>query len=179
MLVFLHGQGESSPSPIANVALQGPPQHAGRHPNSLPFAVLSPQKPMASQFFDEDVASQILVAIRQHLAKQPIDARRVYLTGLSQGGIGTWGLASDPKYVGTPTPFSDVRAFGSPESTPVFSSMPSHLRKPYLRLQRILGNPWRSWNRTSSIKGPILAIPRRLGSIPFSATVLTRSSRAR
>ena len=56
---------------------------------------------------------------------------------------------------------------------------PSHLRKPYLRLQRIRGNPWRSWNRTSSIKGPILAIPRRLGSIPFSATVLTRSSRAR
>ena len=26
--------------------------------------------------------------------------RRVYLTGLSQGGIGTWGLASDPRYVG-------------------------------------------------------------------------------
>ena len=36
VIVFLHGQGESSPSPLESVALQGPPQHAGRHANSLP-----------------------------------------------------------------------------------------------------------------------------------------------
>ena len=139
VIVFLHGQGESSPSPLEGLALQGPPQHAGRHATTLPFAVISPQKPMGSQFFDDDVASAIAATIRHYLATQPLDARRghatrawalaldldpifdlcpklksepspspspspsprrVYLTGLSQGGIGTWGLASDPRYVG-------------------------------------------------------------------------------
>ena len=136
VIVFLHGQGESSPSPLEGVALQGPPQHAGRHANSLPFAVISPQKPMGSQFFDDDVAAAIAATIRHYLATQPLDARRglalaprtdpghivgpcpevksdpkaepsaslsprrVYLTGVSQGGIGTWGLASDPRHVG-------------------------------------------------------------------------------
>ena len=57
MIVFLHGQGESSPTPLPRVALQGPPQHAGRNPSTLPFVVLSPQKPMRSQFYDDDVAS--------------------------------------------------------------------------------------------------------------------------
>ena len=98
LIVFLHGQGESSPSPLPNVALQGPPQSAGRHPSTTPFAVLSPQKPMMSQFFDEEVASGIATAIRHYLGQQPLDPRRVYLTGISQGGIGTWGLASDAKY---------------------------------------------------------------------------------
>ena len=57
-------------------ALQGPPQHAGRHANSLPFAVISPQKPMGSQFFDDDVAAAIAATIRHYLATQPLDARR-------------------------------------------------------------------------------------------------------
>ena len=75
VIVFLHGQGESSPSPLEGVALQGPPQHAGRHANSLPFAVISPQKPMGSQFFDDDVAAAIAATIRHYLATQLLDAR--------------------------------------------------------------------------------------------------------
>jgi predicted peptidase len=76
VIVFLHGQGESSPSPLEGVALQGPPQHAGRHASSLPFAVISPQKPMGSQFFDDDVAAAIAATVRHYLATQPLDARR-------------------------------------------------------------------------------------------------------
>lgn len=98
LMVFLHGQGESSPSPLPMVALQGPPQHAGRHPTTLPFAVLSPQKPMRSQFFDDDVAEGIAALIKHYSAALSLDTSRVYLTGLSQGGIGTWNLASDQKY---------------------------------------------------------------------------------
>jgi predicted peptidase len=98
LIVFLHGQGESSPSPLPMVALQGPPQHAGRHPTTLTFAVLSPQKPMRSQFFDDDVAEGIAALIKHYSAALSLDTSRVYLTGLSQGGIGTWNLASDAKY---------------------------------------------------------------------------------
>ena len=76
LIVFLHGQGESSPSPLEGVALQGPPQHAGRHATALPFAVLSPQKPREAQFFDDDVAPAIAATTRHYLATQPLDARR-------------------------------------------------------------------------------------------------------
>ena len=94
LLVFLHGQGESSPAPLPMVALQGPPQTAGRNPKALPFAVLSPQKPRSSEFFDDDVASEILGLIDTYVAAHGLDASRVYLTGVSQGGIGTWNLAA-------------------------------------------------------------------------------------
>ena len=99
LLVFLHGQGESSgAAPLANVALQGPPQHAGRHPESLPFAVLSPQKPLSSQFFDHQISQQIMSLVDEYIGSMSLDRHRVYLTGLSQGGIGTWGLASNEAY---------------------------------------------------------------------------------
>ena len=115
LLVFLHGQGESSPTPLPMVALQGPPQTAGRNPKALPFAVLSPQKPRSSEFFDDDVASEILglsapprptfsarsrnprirtIVVDTYVSRYSFDATRVYLTGISQGGIGTWNLAA-------------------------------------------------------------------------------------
>ena len=99
LLVFLHGQGESSgASELARVALQGPPQQAGRHPEHIPFAVLSPQKPLTTEFFDQEVAAAIVALIDAYVASLGLNSRKVYLTGLSQGGIGTWGIASDPQY---------------------------------------------------------------------------------
>ena len=59
LLVFLHGQGRSSPTPLPRVAIQGPPQTCGRAPGTMKMAVLSPQKPMSSQFYDNDVADDI------------------------------------------------------------------------------------------------------------------------
>jgi len=64
----------------------------------MPFVVLSPQKPMFSQFYDDDVAAGIASLIRHYVSTLSLDSTRIYLTGLSQGGIGTWNLASDPKF---------------------------------------------------------------------------------
>ena len=94
LLVFLHGQGESSPTPLPRVAIQGPPQTCGRAPGTMKMAVLSPQKPMSSQFYDNDVADNIEALVDMYVASQKLDVRRVYLTGLSQGSIGTWNLAA-------------------------------------------------------------------------------------
>ena len=94
LLVFLHGQGESSPTPLPRVAIQGPPQTCGRAPGTMKMAVLSPQKPMSSQFYDNDVADNIERLVDHYVASQKLDVRRVYLTGLSQGSIGTWNLAA-------------------------------------------------------------------------------------
>jgi predicted peptidase len=94
LLVFLHGQGESSPTPLPRVAIQGPPQTCGRAPGTMKMAVLSPQKPMSSQFYDNDVADDIEALVDHYVASQKLDGRRIYLTGLSQGSIGTWNLAA-------------------------------------------------------------------------------------
>ena len=94
LLVFLHGQGESSPTPLPRVAIQGPPQTCGRAPGTMKMAVLSPQKPMSSQFYDNDVADNIEALVDMYVASHKLDVRRVYLTGLSQGSIGTWNLAA-------------------------------------------------------------------------------------
>jgi predicted peptidase len=99
LLVFLHGQGESQGgAALPSVALQGPPQQAGRIPQQIPFAILSPQKPMDSQFFDDEVAEAIMRLVDKYVASLKLDGARLYLTGLSQGGIGTWGLAAHDKY---------------------------------------------------------------------------------
>jgi predicted peptidase len=94
LIVFLHGQGESAPKPLTGVALQGPPQTAGRAPESLEYAVLSPQKPRKAQFYDEDVGAWIVGLVESYVAGSLLDASRIYLTGISQGGIGTWNLAA-------------------------------------------------------------------------------------
>ena len=60
----------------------------------MKLAVLSPQKPMSSQFYDSDVADNIEALVDMYVASQKLDASRVYLTGLSQGSIGTWNLAA-------------------------------------------------------------------------------------
>ena len=73
---------------------KGPPQTCGRAPGTMKMAVLSPQKPMSSQFYDNDVADNIERLVDHYVASQKLDVRRIYLTGLSQGSIGTWNLAA-------------------------------------------------------------------------------------
>jgi poly(3-hydroxybutyrate) depolymerase len=51
-----------------------------------------------NQFYDEEEAEPISRLIHHYIATLSLDATRMYLTGLSQGGIGTWNLASNPKY---------------------------------------------------------------------------------
>ncbi|KAH8052394.1 hypothetical protein JL721_10868 [Aureococcus anophagefferens] len=86
-------EGEAVP-----LGTQGPPQTAGRDPASLDFAVLSPQKPKGREFSDDDVARGIVKLVDAYVASHRVDASRVYLTGVSAGGVGCWGLGAHAKY---------------------------------------------------------------------------------
>lgn len=87
LIVFLHGSGERG-TDINLVKVHGPPKIVEKDP-AFPFIVVSPQCPAGSRW-----NPAILTAMLNDLeAKYAIDANRIYLTGLSMGGAGTWDWA--------------------------------------------------------------------------------------
>ena len=88
LLIFLHGSGESGDD-LQKVKAHGPPKliAAGK---SLPFVVVSPQSPGGG--WNTETLNAMLDDI---LKKNAIDEDRVYLTGLSMGGFGTWAWAQE------------------------------------------------------------------------------------
>jgi predicted peptidase len=87
LLLFLHGAGERG-SDIWKVAVHGPPKIVKDKPG-FPFLLVSPQCPDGETWSDEVVLSLLDEVIAAHA----VDTNRVYLTGLSMGGYGTWSLA--------------------------------------------------------------------------------------
>ncbi len=86
LLLFLHGAGERGTN-LSKVATHGPPKYVATHPD-FPFILVSPQCP-DGQTWSNDLLLGLLNEITNTCA---VDPHRVYLTGLSMGGYGTWSL---------------------------------------------------------------------------------------
>ena len=93
LMLFLHGRGESQ-GPLSVVAKWGPPARV-EHGYHYPFVIASPQCP-TDESWPQASQQKLLVALLDHLVKTlSIDTDRIYLTGLSMGGYGSWRLAAD------------------------------------------------------------------------------------
>ena len=88
LMVFLHGAGERGTN-LAKVAVHGPAKIVTTRPD-FPFVVISPQCPNGEVWQKEAV----IALVDEALKKYRVDADRVYLTGLSMGGFGSWALAA-------------------------------------------------------------------------------------
>ncbi len=88
LLIFLHGSGEAGDD-LEKVKVHGPPNFVSSRPD-FPFIVASPQSPNVHDF--DPVALNLM--LDQLLSRLPIDKDRVYLTGLSVGGMWSYGWAS-------------------------------------------------------------------------------------
>jgi predicted peptidase len=86
LMLFLHGSGERG-SNVWKVATHGPPKAVTNH-TEFPFIIVSPQCP-ARQHWSRDALMALLDDVTRRYA---VDTNRVYLTGLSMGGYGTWEL---------------------------------------------------------------------------------------
>lgn len=86
LMLFLHGAGERG-SDLKKVAVHGPPKIVKDRPD-FPFILVSPQCPEGETWSDE-VLLELLDSV---IARHRVDTNRVYLTGLSMGGYGTWSL---------------------------------------------------------------------------------------
>lgn len=89
LVIFLHGSGERG-TDIEAIRKNGPPRIIADHPGS-PFLLVSPQlEKVPDNRWDTTKLDTLLATIRKAYR---VDPSRIYLTGLSLGGYGTWNWA--------------------------------------------------------------------------------------
>ena len=87
LMLFLHGAGESGTN-LDKLKILGPPKIVETRPD-FPFVLVSPQT--AREGWNPDTLNALLDEV---LRKYRVDKDRVYVTGASMGGSGTWRLAA-------------------------------------------------------------------------------------
>jgi len=88
LLIFLHGAGERGDD-LALLTTHGPPKLVQQGTN-FPFIIIAPQCPKGQHWDNE-----VLLALLDRVVKQyRVDETRIYLTGISMGGFGTWSFGA-------------------------------------------------------------------------------------
>jgi predicted peptidase len=115
LIVFLHGSGERGED-VAKVKVHGPPKIVESKAD-FPFIVVSPQ--VRRRGWNPDYLKALL---DQVLADYRVDRDRVYLTGLSMGGSGTWSFAAEyPDYFAAIVP---ICGGGDPKEASKLKALP-------------------------------------------------------
>jgi Predicted peptidase len=93
VVLFLHGSGERGSDNRAQLS-QGLPPWLKEHGGNFPAVVVIPQAPDGRRWNGE-VEQMALKALDDSIGEWRGDRRRLYLTGLSMGGYGSWQIALD------------------------------------------------------------------------------------
>lgn len=121
LMVFLHGSGERG-TDVTLVKKNGPFNY--QHLIQERVAILAPQCPENTWWN----TSEIYELIQSICTKYPIDTSRIYLTGLSMGGWGTWKLATDhPELFAAVAPVCGVTDFTIEDNIERLSTTPVHI----------------------------------------------------
>src|SRR5262249_54165111 len=83
-----HGAGERGDD-LQLVKKHGPPKLIDEG-KDFPFVVISPQSPKERSWRPHE----LMALVDEIVARRKIDQDRIYVTGLSMGGFGTWALAA-------------------------------------------------------------------------------------
>ena len=92
VILFLHGAGERGTDGITQTTV-GLPAAIREEPDRFPAIVVMPQSPVEGPGLQELGGSIAMAALDAAIAEFSTDSSRIYLTGLSQGGNGSWYLA--------------------------------------------------------------------------------------
>ncbi len=117
LLLFLHGAGERGDD-LELVTAHGPPKMIAQG-RGFPFVVISPQCP-EDMWWSIDALHALLDEV---VETHRIDESRIYVTGLSMGGYGSWGLAyTYPERFAAVVP---ICGGGEPEKAPLMEEIPT------------------------------------------------------
>jgi predicted peptidase len=123
LMLFLHGAGERGLNDMVLLRKHGIPRVVEER--DLPFITVSPQCPPNSWW--ADYRPELLALIDHVSGTHRVDATRVYLTGLSMGGFGSWHLAAEnPQRFAAVVPIcgGGVWAYGFPERVLALKNTP-------------------------------------------------------
>ena len=92
LVLFLHGSGERGSDNRLQLTGQTAPLVFADTPNQTkhPSFMVAPQCPLDGAWNDSIREGQVLEMMNALMAQYSIEADRVYVTGLSMGGFGTW-----------------------------------------------------------------------------------------
>ncbi len=121
LVLFLHGAGERGDD-LDRVAVHGPPKLVSNGKKEFPFILVSPQCPKDDWWTSNLQITGLDALITDIVSRYNVDEDRIYVTGLSMGGFGTWTLAAT-----TPNRFAAIAPIcggGEPETAPLISHLP-------------------------------------------------------
>ncbi len=119
LILFLHGAGERGDD-LNLVKIHGIPKIVEQR-DDFPFIAVSPQCPRTSWWTMENESLNAL--LDDIVLKYDVDKDRIYLTGLSMGGFGTWTLAT--LYPERFAAIAPVCGGGDPEKVCVLKDVPA------------------------------------------------------
>jgi len=91
LLVSLHGIGDRGNN-LQLLKRDGLPKILDGY-RTFPFIVLSPQCPESTEWYYDRTDKLTIQLISEIIEKYPVDPNRVYVTGYSMGGIGSYDMA--------------------------------------------------------------------------------------
>ena len=130
VILFLHGAGERGDDGLIQTEV-GIGTAIRRHADRVPAIVVFPQCLKDRWWPEAEMQAQALKALDQSIKEFNGDPARVYLTGISMGGYGTWAIAANnpsrfaalapvcggvrpPQRAGLPARALEVTAAGEP-----------------------------------------------------------------
>ena len=122
LVLFLHGASARG-SNLDQVKAFALP-HILEHDTSIKFPaiLISPQCPLGHEWKEAGISSLLIELLDKVVEKYSIDKRKVYLTGISMGGLGSWMLAArNPSYFAAMIPMCGG---GSPVYAKLLAHMP-------------------------------------------------------
>jgi predicted peptidase len=93
LILFLHGSGETGTDGKAQMK-NGLPKEIKKHEKTFPAFAIFPQSQKRTWQANSDDGKRAVAILSEIEKKYKIDSKRIYLTGLSMGGYGTWSLAT-------------------------------------------------------------------------------------
>lgn len=121
LMLFLHGAGERGKS-LRKVERRSLPRLIAREKKEFPFVIVSPQCPKEAWWSDEEQIDALDALLDEIVSLYRIDEGRIYVTGLSMGGYGTWSLATE--YPNRFAAIAPICGAGTPEEAASIAHLP-------------------------------------------------------